>query len=141
MLRAAARRIGPDLADTAGETGGHASLTPPGCFVGVPATTDATRRPATAGARSGPAAWSSVIGGQQAEADQSVEVVGGQRAADPGRRGGLLPPDRLAGRRHVVIQAAADRIVEPADKRDSLLLAVHPLVLTHRRTVTLNRIS
>ena len=68
-------------------------------------------------------------------------MVGRERPANPNRRGGLVPADRLRRPGHVVIEPAPNRVVEAIDERQALLVPVHLDVLVHADTLTLTAIS
>ena len=70
----------------------------------------------TAGTRSA-AAWRPPVGGrQQSGLHELVQVVDGQRAADAHRGRRLVPSDRLGAAGHERVQAAADPVVQTAQR-------------------------
>src|SRR6185312_8176336 len=83
------------------------------------------------GARPGALAGAGVARLEQPLGDQLVQVVGGQRAADPRLLGGGLPRGRLRPRGDDVVEAAADRVRQAADRAEGV--SAHVRILTRVR--------
>jgi len=71
----------------------------------------------------GPAATGAplVAGLQQAVVDELVQVVGGQRAADPDGGGSVVPAHRLPALGHVAVQGAAQGVTKPGEASQLLI--------------------
>src|SRR6266516_1668931 len=88
-----------------------------------------------------PARGALVAGGEQAQRDKLVQMVGRQPAADAGRGCRLLPGDRPGAAGHELIELAADRVIEAAERRKAPCRRETRPFLLHRRILSLTNFS